>query len=155
MKNKTDGVLMEIKVKRLTETAQMPIMATDGAAGFDLYADTDKESAPIYPGETKLFGTGVAVAIPKGCFGAIYARSGLATKRGLRPANCVGVIDSDYRGEIIVALHNDSHTQQTVNTHERIAQLIIQSYSDVKLVEVDSLDDTERGAGGFGSTGVN
>lgn len=146
---------MNIKIKKLTNTAWVPLKATDGSAGFDLYADTIGESAPIYPGETKLIGTGIAMEIPEGYFGAIYARSGLATKKGLRPANCVGVIDSDYRGEICVALHNDSSNPKTIGAHERIAQLVIQPYATVtELIEVDNLSDTERGEGGFGSTGV-
>lgn len=145
---------MEIKFKRLTETAHVPTKGTSDSAGFDLYADTDKPSAPIYPGETQLVDTGIAMAIPKGYFGAVYARSGLATKKGLRPANCVGVIDSDYRGSIKVPLHNDSGSLVSYDKHERIAQLIIQPYPEVTLTEVDDLDDTERGEGGFGSTGT-
>ena len=146
---------MIVNIKRLTDTARIPTKGTDGAAGFDLYADIEKESAPIYPGETRLFSTGVSFEIPKGYFGAIYARSGLATKRGLRPANCVGVIDSDYRGDVMVALHNDSNSSRTIGAYERIAQLIIQPYrADVELMESDRLEDTKRGAGGFGSTGV-
>lgn len=146
---------MNVKVKRLTNTAWVPLKATNGSAGFDLYADTIGESAPIYPGETKLIGTGIAMEIPEGYFGTIYARSGLATKKGLRPANCVGVIDSDYRGEICVALHNDSSSPKTIGAHERIAQLVIQPYAaEAKLVVNDDLSDTERGEDGFGSTGV-
>ena len=94
-------------------------------------------------------------ALPKGYFGAIFARSGMATKRGLRPANCVGVIDSDYRGEIIVALRNDSNTEQVITSGERIAQIVIMPYLPIEFNEVNSLEDTERGDGGFGSTGVN
>lgn len=144
---------MNIKIKRLTSSAMLPYKATTGAAGFDLYADIDKESAPIYPGETKLIGTGIAVEIPENYFGAIYARSGLASKKGLRPGNCVGVIDSDYRGEIMVGLHNDSTSPKTIGPHERIAQLIIQPYLNVSFTEVTELDETTRGEGGFGSTG--
>lgn len=99
-------------------------------------------------------GTGLAVAIPDGYFGAIFARSGLSTKQGLRPANCVGVIDSDYRGEVIVALHNDSNDCQTYRNGDRIAQLVIMPYLSASFDEVDELDDTERGDGGFGHTGV-
>ena len=146
---------MNVKVKKLTNTAWIPLKATDGSAGFDLYADTIGESAPIYPGETKLIGTGIAMEIPEGYFGAIYARSGIATKKGLRPANCVGLIDCDYRGEICVALHNDSSSPKTIGAHERIAQLVIQPYAaDAKLVADNKLSDTERGEGGFGSTGT-
>lgn len=146
---------MNIKIKRLTNTAWVPLKATNGSAGFDLYADTIGESAPIYPGETKLISTGIAMEIPDGYFGAIYARSGLATKKGLRPANCVGIIDRDYRGEICIALHNDSSSPKIIGAHERVAQLVIQPYATVtELIEVDNLSDTERGEGGFGSTGT-
>lgn len=146
---------MNIKIKKLTNTAWVPLKATDGSAGFDLYADTIGESAPIYPGETKLVGTGIAMEIPEGYFGAIYARSGLATKKGLRPANCVGIIDRDYRGEICIALHNDSSSPKIIGAHERVAQLVIQPYAaEAKLIVDDDLSDTERGEGGFGSTGV-
>jgi dUTP pyrophosphatase len=100
-------------------------------------------------------GTGIAVEIPEGYFGAIFARSGLATKRGLRPANCVGVVDADYRGELIVALHNDTEFPQEVSEGERIAQLVIIPHLSVRFVEVDDLSSTERGEGGFGSTGTN
>ena len=98
-------------------------------------------------------GTGLSIAVPEGYFGAIFARSGLAAKEGLRPANCVGVADSDYRGEYIVALHNDSAISRVVTPGERIAQLVVMPYLSVEFEEVDSLDETERGAGGFGSTG--
>lgn len=146
---------MIVKIKKLTNTAWVPLKATNGSAGFDLYADTIGESAPIHPGETKLIGTGIAMEIPEGYFGAIYARSGLATKKGLRPANCVGIIDRDYRGEICIALHNDSSSPKTIGAHERVAQLVIQPYAaEAKLIVDDDLSDTERGEGGFGSTGV-
>lgn len=146
---------MNIKIKRLTETATIPTKGSTGAAGFDLYADTTMESSPVYPGETKMVSTGIALEIPEGYFGAIYARSGLATKQGLRPANCVGIIDCDYRGEIMVALHNDSPSPRYIGAHERIAQLVIQPYPNVDFIEAENLDDTNRGAGGFGSTGTN
>ena len=107
----------------------------------------------IKPHTTEKIGTGLAIAVPEGYFGAIFARSGLATKQGLRPANCVGVADSDYRGEYIVALHNDSDTEQVVGCNERIAQLVIMPYLAVEFEETDNLSETERGAGGFGSTG--
>ena len=100
-------------------------------------------------------GTGIAVEIPEGYFGAIFARSGLATKRGLRPANCVGVVDADYRGELIVALHNDTDLVQEVAEGERVAQLAIIPYLPVNFVEVDDLSSTDRGEGGFGSTGTH
>ena len=145
---------MEIKIKKLNPNAIIPTRGSAGAAGCDLYACADKPIA-IPAGETVKIGTGLSIAVPNGFFGAIFARSGLATKRGLRPANCVGVADEDYRGEYIVALHNDSNVTQTVEPGERIAQLIILPYWIADFTEVDSLDDTTRGAGGFGSTGTN
>ena len=141
-----------MKFKFLTDTATEP---------NDLYADScngglrNGWSLIIQPNETVKVGTGIAVAIPDGYFGGIYARSGLATKKGLAPANKVGVIDSDYRGEIIVALHNHSTVPQTISQGERIAQLIIQPYTSVEWEEAEELDSTERGDGGFGSTGKN
>ena len=107
------------------------------------------------PHQTVKIGTGLAIEIPKGYFGAIFARSGLATKNGLRPANCVGVCDSDYRGEYIVALHNDTDIPQTINSMERIAQLVVMPFLEVNFEEVYELDDTKRGSDGFGSTGTN
>ena len=143
-----------MNIKRLTETAKIPSYGSEGAAGMDLFADLT-ETECINPGETKLISTGVAVAIPKGYFGALYARSGLATKQGLRPANCVGVIDEDYRGPVGVALHNDSKNACLINSGDRIAQLVIQPYQKMQLEETDELPDTARGTGGFGSTGIN
>ena len=140
--------------KKLNENAVTPTRGSAKAAGWDLYACID-EPIWIQPHETVKIGTGIALAIPDGYYGAIYARSGLATKQGLRPANAVGVIDSDYRGEIIVALHNDSEDPQCVVPAERIAQLIICPYAFVyEWEEVDELDETDRGEGGFGSTGL-
>lgn len=139
--------------KKLNENAVTPTRGSAKAAGWDLYACINK---PIWiqPHETVKIGTGIAVAIPDGYYGAIYARSGLATKQGLRPANCTGIIDADYRGELIVALHNDSEDPQCVVPAERIAQLVICPYAFVyEWEEVDELDETERGSGGFGSTG--
>ena len=150
-----------MKFKFLTDTATEPTRGSEYAAGYDLYADScngglrNGWSLIIQPNETVKVGTGIAVAIPDGYFGGIYARSGLATKKGLAPANKVGVIDSDYRGEIIVALHNHSSIPQTINQGERIAQLIIQPYASVEWEEAEELDSTERGDGGFGSTGKN
>ncbi len=144
---------MKVEIKRLTETAVLPVRGSAQAAGYDLCADIS-EALVIEPGETAKVATGLSFALPDGYFGGIYARSGLATKRGLRPANCTGVIDSDYRGPVIVALHNDSTEPQTIGPGERIAQLIVQPYLAVTFEEVESLDDTERGAGGFGSTGT-
>lgn len=145
---------MKVEIKRLTETAVLPVRGSAQAAGYDLCADIS-EALVIEPGETAKVATGLSFALPDGYFGGIYARSGLATKRGLRPANCTGVIDSDYRGPVIVALHNDSTEPQTIEPGERIAQLIVQPYLAVTFEEVESLDDTERGAGGFGSTGTH
>lgn len=144
---------MEIKFKKLTETAQTPTRGSEYAAGYDLYADTDKEIM-VEPHTTAMVGTGLSIAVPEGYFGAIFARSGLASKRGLRPANCVGVCDSDYRGEYIVALHNDSDQMRSIAPGERIAQLVLMPFLHVEFVEAEELDETERGAGGFGSTGT-
>lgn len=143
-----------IKIKKLSETAHLPTRGSEQAAGLDLYADM-----PIYgyveikPHSTVKIGTGLSIELPEGTFGAIYARSGLATRSGLRPANCVGVCDSDYRGEYIVALHNDTDEVQTVKHGDRIAQLIVQQYIAPDFEVVDDLSETERGVGGFGSTG--
>lgn len=143
-----------IKVKKLIPDAHMPELGTPGAAGADLYACMDTDCAAITPGSILKIGTGLAVEIPPGYFGAIFARSGLSTKKGLRPGNCVGVIDSDYRGEIIVALRNDSRFDQLITNGERIAQLVIIPCVSPIFVEAEELSDTERGEGGFGSTGV-
>ena len=143
---------MKIQIQKLRENAILPTRGSALAAGYDLYAclDTDVQ---IAPGKTEKIGTGLAIAVPEGYFGAIFARSGLAAKEGLRPANCVGVADSDYRGEYIVALHNDSDIVRTVTPGERIAQLVVMPFLSVEFEEKESLDTTERGAGGFGSTG--
>lgn len=143
---------MKIQIKKLNDNATIPTRGSDRAAGYDLYACLENEVV-IGAGETVKIGTGLSIAVPEGYFGAIFARSGLAAKEGLRPANCVGVADSDYRGEYIVALHNDSAVSRTVTPGERIAQLVVMPYLSVEFEEVDSLDETERGAGGFGSTG--
>lgn len=141
-----------IKVKRLNEFAQLPTRGSEEAAGYDLYAAI---SGPIFihPHTTEKVGTGLAFELPRCTFGAIFPRSGLATKQGLRPANCVGVCDSDYRGEYVVAVHNDSDEIQMIAPGERIAQLILMPYIPMIFKEVDELSDTKRGAGGFGSTG--
>lgn len=144
---------MNIKFKRLNEKAIIPTRGSRLAAGYDLYACIDK-SVSIPPRSTAKIPTGLAIQPPRNCFGAIFARSGLATKEGLRPANCTGVCDEDYTGEYIVALHNDSDEPRTVNPAERIAQLVFIPYISALFTEVDDLDDTERGSGGFGSTGV-
>lgn len=143
---------MVIQIRRLRETAVLPTRGSSMAAGYDLYACID---APVTvpAGETRKIGTGIAAAIPEGYFGACFARSGLAAKCGLRPANCVGVVDSDYRGEFFVALHNDSAEAQTVQNGDRIAQLVILPFLTVDFEETEELPETARGAGGFGSTG--
>ena len=173
---------MQIRIKKLDERAKIPTRGSDYAAGYDLYA-LDKVDVP---GGGRVFvHTGIALDIPDGYFGAIYARSGLACKHGLKPANCVGVIDSDYRGEILVCIENSNEsvkiedvpvpgvpqaqgisvTQEhavrnhdasfTIEAGDRIAQLVIQRFQSVTFVEVDELEDTVRGTGGFGSTGTN
>lgn len=144
---------MELKFKKLNNLAKTPTRGSDYAAGYDLYAATEYNII-IQPHQTVKIGTGIATAIPQGYFGGIFARSGLATKKGLAPANKVGVIDSDYRGELIVALHNDTDIVQEVAAGDRIAQLIILPFVSVNFIQVDDLDDTERGSGGFGSTGA-
>ena len=131
--------------------AQVPPRGSEYAAGYDLYAAV-AEDVTIWPHETVKVTTGLAMELPKNTFGAIFARSGLATKQGLRPANCVGVIDEDYRGEVIVAVHNDTNDVQTIQAGDRIAQLVIIPYLTVDFVEAE-LDDTARGSDGFGSSG--
>ena len=143
---------MEIKCKKIKKHAILPTFGSLSAAGCDLYACLDK-NCYIKPGETVKIGTGLSMAPPQDTWLGIFARSGLATKQGLRPANCVGVIDSDYRGEIIVAVHNDSNKTRIINHGDRIAQMIIFPRYSFKFKEVDELSETERGSGGFGSTG--
>lgn len=143
----------KIRIKKLNENAFIPTRGSQYSAGYDLYACINSP-VTILPHTTEKIGTGLAIEIPEGYFGAIFARSGLATKEGLRPANCTGVADSDYRGEYIVALHNDTDETKLVMPNERIAQLIIMPYLSVEFEEVTELTDTERGDGGFGSTGV-
>lgn len=143
---------MNIKVKKLTPNATVPTMGSKFAAGADLYSAEDADVV-IEPSETKFIGTGLAMEIPEGYVGLVYARSGLACKRGLAPANKVGVVDSDYRGEIKVALHNHGKEAQTVEKGERIAQMVIAPYLSAEYEEADELSETERGEGGFGSTG--
>ena len=138
-------------VKKLFVDSTIPKRASDEAAGYDIYSH---DEVSIKPGETVKVSSGIAVSLPKGYFGAVFARSGLALKQGLRPANCVGVIDSDYRGEVIVALHNDSDTERQVTKGERIAQLVIIPCFTPELEESGDLDETHRGEGGFGSTGI-
>ena len=143
---------MFVDVLKLEENAILPTYGSDEAAGADLYACLE-EPVEIKAGKTCLIRTGIAMAIPVGCVGLIYARSGLATKRGLAPANKVGVIDSDYRGEILVALHNHSNEDEIIEPGEMIAQIVITPFYRVQWTEALELSDTERGAGGFGSTG--
>lgn len=142
----------QMNVKKLNEKAILPTYGSAFAAGADLYACEEGE-VTVAAGETKLIHTGLAMEIPEGLVGLIYARSGLASKKGLAPANKVGVIDSDYRGEIMVALHNHGSAPQTVAAGERIAQLVFTPYYTADFTVVDELSDTVRGVGGFGSTG--
>lgn len=141
-----------IRVKKLNDKAILPTYGSVEAAGADLYACLD-DVITIAPGQTVFVPTGIAMEVPKGCAGLIYARSGLACKRGLAPANKVGVIDSDYRGQIIVALHNHGQEMQTISHGERVAQMVITPVLTPAYEEVPELDDTDRGVGGFGSTG--
>ena len=143
---------MQVAIKKLSKKAILPSYGSEYAAGADLYACLDGDIT-INPHETVLIPTGIALELPVGYAGLIYARSGLATKKGLAPANKVGVVDCDYRGEVKVALHNHSNTYQTVAAGERVAQLVITPYITAKFVECDELSETVRGAGGFGSTG--
>ncbi len=144
---------LEIKIKKLSENAVIPTRATKGSAGYDLYACIESE-INLEPNKTIPVPTGIAVSLSCADYAAfIYARSGLAIKNGLAPANCVGVIDSDYRGEILVGLHNHSEKTYTIKPGERIAQMIIAPVLEVDFAPVDELDDTVRNAGGFGSTG--
>ena len=141
-----------MNIKKLNENARIPTYGSEFAAGADLYACLDAD-VTIAPAETLLIHTGLAMQIPEGLVGLIYARSGLASKKGLAPANKVGVIDSDYRGEIMVALHNHGTLPQTISDGERIAQIVFAPYYTAEFSVVDELDGTTRGTGGFGSTG--
>ncbi len=141
-----------VNIKKLNDNAIIPTYGSEYAAGADLYACV-LDTITIAPGETKLIPTGLAMELPIGYAGLIYARSGLASKKGLAPANKVGVVDSDYRGEVMVALHNHSNTPASIDPQERIAQLVITPYIAAVFNTVDTLDDTARGTGGFGSTG--
>ncbi len=142
----------DVRIKKLRENAVVPTYGTEFAAGADLYAAVD-EAVTIAPGETKFIPTGLAFEIPDGFAGFVHARSGLASKRGLAPANKVGVIDSDYRGEVMTALHNHGKESQIIEPGERIAQMVIAPYITANFILSETLDDTERGEGGFGSTG--
>ena len=145
--------MKEVCIKLLDENAVLPTYGSIDAAGADLYADI--ESTEVFkPHETKFIKTGIAMAIPKGLMGLLFARSGLASKRGLAPANKVGVVDADYRGEVVVALHNHTDQEQSIEPKERIAQMVFVPYVKGLFEVVDNLDDTTRGTGGFGSTGT-
>jgi len=144
---------MKINIKKLYADAVIPTRGSIEAAGYDLYAYIDNEII-IKSHETIMIGTGISLEIPDGYFGAIYARSGLASKKNLRPANCVGVIDSDYRGEIKIPLFNDSNEDQTIDKNERVAQIVIMPYLNIEFNEVDELSKTSRDQSGFGSTGL-
>lgn len=143
-----------VKVKKLNDLATIPTRGSSNAAGYDLYAATD-HTIDIAPHSTVKIGTGLSFELPEGTFAAIFARSGIATRRGLRPANCVGVCDSDYRGEYIVALHNDTDKVMGIEAGERIAQMILLPYIEMNFEETNDLTETERGEGSFGSTGKN
>lgn len=141
---------MKIQVKKLTPTAELPTRGSEEAAGYDLHAD---ETVAVMPHTCAKVSTGLSFALPKNTFAALFPRSGLATKQGLRLANCVGVCDSDYRGPYIVAIYNDSDKVQVINSGDRIAQMILLPYVPMEFEEVKELDETARGASGFGSTG--
>lgn len=143
-----------VKILKLKEDAKIPTRGSSQAAGYDLYALLDTESISIMPHETVKIGTGIALELPELTFLGIFARSGIATKEGLRPANCVGVVDSDYRGEIIVSIHNDSNEIRKITNYERIAQAVVLPYISVDFEIADLLNTTKRGDNGFGSTGV-
>lgn len=157
---------INVKIKRLTETAKIPTKAHETDAAFDMYADIQETFVPfgrtveesekgvkIMPGQTVKISSGVAMEIPEGYWGAVYARSGLATKQGLRPANAVGVVDSHYRGPVIVAIHNDSSNVQIIHHGDRIAQFMLAPVIETKFEEVNELTESDRGEGGFGSSG--
>ena len=143
-----------VQIKKLRENAVLPVRGSAFAAGYDLYACLEgDETVIIPPHHTLKIGTGLAFALPEGTFGAVFARSGLASKQDLRPANCVGVVDSDYRGECFIALHNDGTQERSIRHGDRIAQLVLLPFLPMEFEEVDALSETARGEGGFGSTG--
>ena len=144
---------MKIRMKRVSSTAVIPTRGSECAAGYDLYADI-LEPMVIHPHETVKIDTGLQFELPDGYFAAIFARSGLAAREGLRPANCVGVCDSDYRGNYIVAVHNDSPADRVIGPGEKIAQMVVMPFMSLEFEEADSLTDTARSDGGFGSTGL-
>lgn len=143
-----------LKVKKLRPDAKLPTYGSDYAAGADLYACLDSDVMTFEAGETKFVHTGISMEIPEGLVGLVYARSGLASKRGLAPANKVGVVDCDYRGEIMVSIHNHSTVPQSIENGERVAQIVLTPYIAANIVESDNLSETSRGTGGFGSTGT-
>ena len=143
---------MELCVKKLRKDAKLPTRGSAQAAGYDLYACLDG-NLTIAPHQTERVPTGLAVAVPDGYFAAVFARSGLAAKEGLRPANCVGVCDSDYRGEYLIMLHNDTDRPRRIRGGDRVAQMVVLPYLPVTFREVEELSETQRGQGGFGSTG--
>ena len=148
--------VVNVKMKKLYEDTKLPTRADNGSAGMDLYAHlNDDYMRVIKPHTTEMISVGFAMETPNNTYGAIFARSGLSSKKGLRPANCVGVVDSTYRGEVFVALHNDTENPQQIMNGDRIAQLIIMEYPTVGIIETDHLSETERGQNGFGSSGVN
>ncbi len=144
---------MQIKIKKLNPNAKTPTRGSEQAAGYDIYACLETDTVTIPAHCTVKVPTGISMAIPEGYFGGIFARSGLASKKGLRPANCVGVIDSDYRGEFIVMLHNDTDEPKSVENGDRVGQLVVLPCAVIDFEETDVLDETERGSGGFGSSG--
>lgn len=152
---------MDIRIKKMYDDAIIPTRGSEHAAGYDMYAygykdaelPNDIEELIVCPHETKMIGTGVSMEIPRGVVGLLFARSGLSAKQGLRPANCVGVIDPDFRGEIAVALHNDTEHTQVISTGSRIAQMVFVPFYTADFVETSNLNNTERGEGGFGHTG--
>lgn len=147
--------VVNVKIKKLYDDTQMPTRADDGSAGMDLYAHLNNDFMRIIkPHTTEMISVGFAMETPNNTYGAIFARSGLSSKKGLRPANCVGVIDSSYRGEVFVALHNDTDNVQQIMNGDKIAQMIIMEYPIIGIIETDTLSETKRGDGGFGSTGV-
>ena len=143
---------IRINIEKLNELAKLPTRGSEYAAGYDLYAATDK-IIDIAPHSTIKIGTGLSFELPQNTFAAIFPRSGIATKRGLRPANCVGVCDSDYRGEYIIAVHNDTDEMQSIEPHERIAQMILLPFIEMNFYETENLSETARGEGGFGESG--
>ena len=146
---------MQVNIMKMFDDAIVPTFGSDGAAGADLYAriDNERHMQAIYPNSTQMISTGICMEIPESYVGLVFSRSGLATKQGLSLANCVGVIDSDYRGEIKIALHNHSDSIRKVKHGERVAQIVLVPFLKPVFHEQDSLSDTTRGEGGFGSTG--